>query len=499
MAPGPVERDERHEVLELGRTDLAQRLAHALGLELEHADRVAAGHHLVGLRVVERERLHRDPLARRALDDVQRVLDHVEVAQAQEVHLQQADLLDRLHRELRDRAVDLRAVLARAGVGELERHDVRQRAVGDHDRGGVDRRVADDALEPLGDVDDLLGDRVARDLGGEVGARLEALLEARRAAHDRVRDQLGELVPHPVVVAEHARGVARRGAREHLAEGDDLGHAIGAVLLGHVPDHALAAAHAEVDVDVRHRDALGVQEALEQQVVGERIDVRDLQRVGDDAAGRGAAARADRDPVGLGVVDEVPDDQEVGVEAHRVDHAELHLHPLDGGRGRRIAVAAAQARLDEAAQVLLLAHAVRAVEARDQLAAERDVDLAALGDLDGRLQRPREVGERLRHLLGGLQIELVRRERHLRRRERGLRLHAQQRRVVVVVLLAQVVHVGGGDQRAPGLGREALHRRVDLLLLLQPVALDLEIDVLGPEDSDQLVEVGAGVLAPCPR
>jgi hypothetical protein len=87
-------------------------------------------------------------LAGRALDDVERVLDHVEVAQPEEVHLQQADLLDRLHRELGDGAVDALAVLVGAGVGELQRHDVGQRPVGDHDRGGVDRGVADDPLEP---------------------------------------------------------------------------------------------------------------------------------------------------------------------------------------------------------------------------------------------------------------------------------------------------------------------------------------------------------------
>ena len=183
-----------------------------------------------------------------------------------------------------------------------------------------------------------------RVLGGEVGARLQALLEARRAAHDRVRDQLRQPVPHAVVVPQHARGVARGGAGEHLAEGDDLGDAVGAVLVGHVADHALAAAHGEVDVDVRHRHALGVQEALEQQVVAERVDVGDLEAVGDDAAGGAAAARADGDAVVLRVLHEVPDDQEVGVEAHVVDDAELHLHPLDRLGGRRVAVAAAQAR-----------------------------------------------------------------------------------------------------------------------------------------------------------
>ena len=430
----------------------------------------------------------------RALDDGQRVLDHVEVAQAEEVHLQQPDLLDGLHRVLGDGAEDLRAVLPHAGVGELERDDVRQRAVGDDDGGGVDARVADDPLEALGDVDDLLGRRVLRHLGGELGARLEALLEARRAAHDRVGDELGEAVADAVVVAEDAGGVARGGAREHAAEGDDLGDALVAVLLRHVADHALAAADGEVDVDVRHRHALGVEEALEQQVVAERVDVRDLERVGDDAAGRRATARADRDAVGLRVGDEVVDDQEVGVEAHVADDLELHVGALLGLRRDRVAVALAEPLLHELAEVGLLGEAVRAVEARDQLLLERDRRVAALGDLERGGDRLRHVGERLRHLLRALQIELVGLEAHLRLGERRLRLHAQQGGVVVVVLLAEVVDVGGGDERAADLLGDLRDLLVDLLLLGDAVALDLEVDVLGAEDLDELVDVLAGLL-----
>ena len=68
-----------------------------------------------------------------------------------------------------------------------------------------------------------------------------------------------------------------------------------AVLLAHVADHVLTAVDAEVDDDIRHRDTFGAKEAPEQQVVGDRIDVRDADRVGDQRAGRGAAARSDRD------------------------------------------------------------------------------------------------------------------------------------------------------------------------------------------------------------
>src|ERR1700760_3578113 len=45
---------------------------------------------------------------------------------------------------------------------------------------GVGRRVADDPLEALGDVDDLLGDAVPVDLGTQRLAGSQALLEARR-------------------------------------------------------------------------------------------------------------------------------------------------------------------------------------------------------------------------------------------------------------------------------------------------------------------------------
>ena len=124
---------------------------------------------------------------------------------------------------------------------------------------------------------------------------------------------------------EHARDVAHHGLRGHRAVGDDLRDALAAVALRHVVDHAVAAVHAEVDVEVGHGDALGIQEALEQQVVAQRIEVGDAERVRDQRAGAGAAARADRHAVLARPADEVGDDQEVAGEAHLADDAELGL------------------------------------------------------------------------------------------------------------------------------------------------------------------------------
>ena len=107
-------------------------------------------------------------VARRCLDEVERRLDHREVAQPEEVHLQQAELLDPVHLVLGD---DRRVGGVRARLGlALDRQVLGERLVGDDDRRGVDAVLAAEALEAPGDVDDLL----------RVGVRLVHLAQARR-------------------------------------------------------------------------------------------------------------------------------------------------------------------------------------------------------------------------------------------------------------------------------------------------------------------------------
>ncbi len=161
---------------------------------------------------------------------------------------------------------------------------------------------------------------------------------------------------------------------------------------------------------------------------------------------------------------------------------------------RRVAVAQAQPLLHARAQVVALARAVLGLEARDQLLAELELDRAALGDLERARDRLRPLGERGDHLGAVAQVELVRVERQLRRGDRALGLHAQQRRVVVVVLAAQVVHVAGADEAAADLARDLHDPLVALVLRREAVLLDLEVDVLGPEHAQQIVGVRARVL-----
>jgi hypothetical protein len=67
--------------------------------------------------------------------------------------------------------------------------------------------------------------------------------------------------------------------------------------------------------------------------------------------------------------------------------------------------------------------------------------------------------------------------------------------VVVVVLTPQVVDVPGPHQWPAELAGDADDALVGLILLGEPVLLNLEVDVPGPEGVDQLVRVGPGVTA----
>ena len=114
-----------------------------------------------------------------------------------------------------------------------------------------------------------------------------------------VRDGLRDAVDLAVRVAEHAADVADGGPGEHRAERDDLGDVVLAVLAPDVGDDLVAPAVLEVHVDVGHRHAVGVEEALERELVEDRVDRRDPERVRDDAA-RGAAPAGRLDALAAG-------------------------------------------------------------------------------------------------------------------------------------------------------------------------------------------------------
>ena len=128
---------------------------------------------------------------------------------------------------------------------------------------------------------------------------------------ERRRDLLGDAVDVGIRHVERAADVPHHGLRLHRPEGDDLRDVLAAVLPRDVVDHFAAPPLAEVHVDIGQRHALGVEEALEDEIEVDRIDVGDAHAPRDERAGCRSAARADRNAFLARVADEVPDDEEV--------------------------------------------------------------------------------------------------------------------------------------------------------------------------------------------
>ena len=293
-------------------------------------------------------------------------------------------------------------------------------------------------------------------------------------------------------MAEHAPGIADHRLRRHGAVGDDLRDAPSAVLVGDVVDDAVAAVHAEVDVEVRHRHALGVQEALEQQVVLQRVDVGDAERVGDERTCARTAPRPHRHAVGARPADEVRDDEEIARETHLADDRELAVEPRPVGRavGLRELRKPPEARLETErrllAQEVLDADAVRHREGGQPRLAEMQREAATARDRHAVGERFRQVGEERRHLVGRTQVLLLR----VAAGATGVgELHAlvdaDPRLVGVEIVGREEAHIVGRDQRHPLGGGERHGGGEQRLLALATDARDLEVvavaETLAPE------------------
>ncbi len=231
-------------------------------------------------------------------------------------------------------------------------------------------------------------------------------------------------------------------------------------LLPHVLDHLAAAVHAEVDIDIRHRHALRIQEALKQQLILQRIDVRDLHHVRHQRPRRRSTPRPHRNVLLLRVADKVPHDHEVAGKLHLLDAVDLALQPRLVLRNR---LAQNPARFQvrhrrfaplpptRAAHLLEVAVdrlAFRHIELRKRILHLRQLERAALRKLHRARADLRCILKQPLHLLRALDVELLRVELEALRivhRVRGL--HAQQHLVRARVLVLDVVRVVRRNQR----------------------------------------------------
>ena len=476
---GAVQGVDGGQVTDGGGLHLHAHAGHAGGFHLKQACGAPGGDHLEHLRVVLGQvvNAHMDAALGKRLDGV---VQHRQVAQGEEVHLQQAKALQRRRFVLGDDAL----IVAR------QRDVLIHRLAGDDHARRVLGGVAGHTLDGTAGVDDaahrlVLVVHLPQGLGHLQRLVQRDLRVVRAAGHllgDNVHLGIGA-VQHPPHIPDDALG-------RHGAEGDDLRHMVGAVLAVDVVDDLAPAAVAEVHIDIGHGDALRVQEALEVQVVLHGVYVGDVHAVGHHAARAAAAPRADGDVVVLGVLGEVGHDEEVIHKAHLADHVHLVFQTL-AVLLRLVGVAAAEAVSAQLFKPAVSVVALGIFEFRQVIGAELKVHLAALGDLHRVVDGLRVLGEEGAHLVLALDVELLCLELHAAGVvQRLARLDAHQHVLRLGVLLADVVGVVGGHQRDASLLAQAVQPGQDLPLLRKAVILDLKIVVLRPHDGAH----GQGVL-----
>ena len=214
----------------------------------------------------------------------------------------------------------------------------------------------------------------------------------------------------------------------------------------------------------------------------ERVEVGDAEREGDQGAGRAAPSRPGRDAVPAGEVVEVPNDQEVGRVAGLGDYRQLLVGPLPLG-AVRLAVAPLEPFGDPLPEVGVGCHPLRHVEGWQESLAKCDLDVAAVGDVEGAGERVGQLSEETGHLRRGLDVKVLRAEAPaLGIVIEGTGLEAEKDVVGLGVALVDVVEVVGGGEPEPELLAEPDEGLIDRLLLLDPVPLDLEEVVIGTED-----------------
>ena len=468
--PRTVEGDGGDDVLEVLRAHVGQKLLHARGFKLEHAVRVALGDHFVHAGVVEGNIFALKGLRARLDGHGDRVHDDVERAQAEKVHFQKPQRLERAHGELGGDHV----------VVGLQRHVVDHRLAGDEHAGGVGGGVARHAFEFFRRVDDLAHAVIAlveaAQLRGEGKGALQR--HAQFKGH-----QFGDAVRFLIGHVHHPAHVADDGAGGHGAEGDDLRHVIRAVAAAHVVDHLPAALVVEVHVDIRHGNALGIEEALKEQIVLDGVDGGDAQAVGDDGTRAAAAPRPHAHAVGARVVDKIPDDEEIIHIAHAGDDAQFVFHALARVLAA-LAVALPEALFAQAAQIgERVRLALGQGEFRQVRGGEIELHVAARGDLRRVFDGVREVGEEGAHLRLALDVEFARGHLHaVGVGERLARLDAHQHFLRLSVIRGQVVAVVGNDQGDVHLPRQFDQARQHLLFLGDAVILQFHEEIAPAED-----------------
>ena len=328
----------------------------------------------------------------------------------------------------------------------LKGHVFDNRLAGNEHTGGMSGSIAGHALQGHGRINQPLHFRLLFIHTVQLGRNLQCLFQGNAQLHGHgFGHRIGFLIAH----AQHSAYVPNHTSGCHGTEGDNLADVIRPVFPCHIVNDFLTAFVAEVHVNIRHADTLRVQEPFEQQLILQRIQHGNAHGIGHNGACAAAPSRADHNPLGLGVVNEIPHNQEVIHVTHAGDHAKFILQPLIGFvLLRRLRVQPLHAFPTDAIQHLVGCFPFRHGIMGQAGNAEFERNIASFRNLMGAIHRIRHGCEKPTHFCLAFHIQLTRFHPHAALIfQRFARLDAHQHFLCICVLLFQIVTVVGGYQR----------------------------------------------------
>ena len=150
----PIERDQRDDVVEFANVELLRQTGHAARFHLEEADCVAAVVEGEGCGIIERNLLQRK-IQLAFVNERHGLLDRGECFEPKEIHLEQAEIIERPHRILADDVVTFHVSTKRDVIGKI--------AIADHHTGRVHAGVTRQTLQDFCVLEKLTRGCLARD------------------------------------------------------------------------------------------------------------------------------------------------------------------------------------------------------------------------------------------------------------------------------------------------------------------------------------------------
>jgi len=301
------------------RLQLAQQPAHGGRLDLKAADGVAGAEQCCRGGVRVGNGLDVEARVTPGSDSGDRVMDGAQGAVAQQVHLDQAELLDGVLVELGDDD---------APGGPFQRHIAREWFRRNDQTAGVGRQVVRQPGDGLAEVNDALERFLIQPQAAAFRHRPQQQAQVFRPVmgeNPRNRPDFTFREPERLGRLAHCRPRLKRINRA------DHGDPVGAVPFVDIVEYLVAAAPAQVEINVGGVPARPVQKTLEVQLVPERVRTGDAQRVGDKAVRRRAPSHR-RDVPRLREADNVGHNQEIGGETQFGNHVQFMMGAVENLR-----------------------------------------------------------------------------------------------------------------------------------------------------------------------